>query len=573
MNINIFETNQKLIRFSIFISEGLRGAEAYNNGNNANLDIVLQTYPVFHSNTKITKLSPNFANSNYFNNQNCEKHLYNSDKHYVPCHCCRNKMSDASKERLFERQIGGSNTCQRKRIHANESDLNDTVWLDAIEKVNECSRNICKSLNACEHNERIAISDVCNPCTKKSSKSIYADCLSMQFEESTKAKCQHKRLSDVYTAIEDLYGITTEHRSQHQCPNCDPCVKNINKSKTSEYIKANSNDEIRYETKEIDNKCASINFNNDCLKEDPNESCLTECHLAQNTDEELSPISTHCLDIGIEPSYTGLQNCDVKTESMTYNKLQKCDSKRESCSGHKEKTNILPVIPDVLYTLNRICDILIKYEENLEISTSIVKYGCALENRKQNLVNSNKNVNSICKSYPSDHESNGFTTPKTRISGTILEEEQEEITEQILGLEQEEMICTSETGATTKRTTSSLSRDCVNVKVTETSNQPKPNLAGNQFSCTHCGQNYFPCIPFLPICNDPLKCFPLICCSKETHKCQCGEETKKCKQNDIKENSCNYESKDNVVLCYVLNSNLLYLYRLFLATICVLTSY
>lgn len=654
------------------------GANAYNNGYNANLDLVLQTYPLH--NTNIAKLNHTITSGKYFNNQNFDEDLDNpgySNKNYVPCHCCRNKMSDSSNERLFERQIGGSNPYQRKRIHANVSDLNDTVWMDAIEKVKECSRNICESLNACENEKYMTPNDISrDPCSKKSSKSIYADCHSRQFqdfiEESTqlcsqhftnanaKRPCEHSKMKDVYTAIEDLYGIAREHQSRHECQKCGRFKENEseNQRPKSDFCNPNPskwvpvacnnlldqvedlelNDSVagtsRKEsscsfsvsseiTKQIEDMCdnksppkgkhnlnnlqiseystnknsepsvhklrrecscqlnpknsqtSSQNKENSFLKSDSNvkeqhsshknhilspcnievsqEPLSSTCPEAKVQNESLDKKKEYptkridsCLDICIEPSYTKLQEFQITASN-------------ESCTKAKENLKSPPIESEVLQTLNRICEILTKCERNMNINKSVVKCGGSLKSKKSSLCKSNDSANlsrsSICNSYPSGPDSEGFTTPKVRISASLLEKEEE--TEDIIAEnkpcnEPEENIHAPNTGRTTERTTSFHSKDCDIFERTPKSNNesfeqaPKSNPESNQVPFTPCGQGCcFPCIPFLPMhmCSDSFKYLPFTCCQKESHNCSSKDENHRFKS------GCSSEGKDNGVVC------------------------
>ncbi|KAL5274562.1 hypothetical protein ACFFRR_000963 [Megaselia abdita] len=602
-------------------------------------------------------------------------------------------MSEESNERLLERQIGGSNPCQRKRIHANSNDFNDTIWLDAIEKVNECSRNIGESINVCDNEEASPVNIYKDPCSKKSSKSIYVDCYSRPFQdcvEEPKAICnkcsqskikrpsEYKKLKDVCNAIEDLYGIAPEHRSQHQCPSCasskqsnsevcnpfekkntklkkdncqghmsihglvnesknsfdknnpencedtnsnvckpNPCkwvpikdddcglvedldLETFDDSCTSRLVQKESScsfDDISDIAKQIECICASMGCNqysskknlsnNDtlqirdsykCCKQNWNEKnfevhneqkeqCLKpiskeipcskkeqlpySCKLCTNPNpKETDPCvlkemakkentelmncekKDSCLDLCIEPSYTKLQDCPSA-------------SKTKSCQDIKS-----PVASDVLCTLNRICDILVKYEKKLKTNTSIKKSDRSVEIKKNNFCKSNEDANlsrsSICYSYPSGLESEGFTTPKARISVSILEETEEVINENQSCGNPAENICITDTGHTTERTTSFHSKDCLNTDCEDYKQTPKSNPETNGDHSNSCLQNCcFPFIPIfpMPLCCDAFKCWPITCCPNKVPNCSVPNcsigENHKCKHgsnNDVNDN-------------------------------------
>lgn len=667
----------------------------------------------------------------------------NLNKNYVPCHCCRDKMSDASNEHLLERQIGGSNPCQRKRIHANVNDFNDTVWLDAIEKVNECSRTICNSLINCEDEETLTSKEK-DPCSKKSSKSIYADCHSRQFQDceeepttvcrecsNTKPKksCEHKKLKDVYNAIEDLYGIANEHRSQHQCPNCgkfkqimadvcNPCAeaksskkheydrkvksnhiahcyhdqdkepcnnleentnwaletndakcaeKHISNScqlNPSRWIPANeeNDDELELKelvdvyhdqrksestysfadisniTKQIEGLCASIGcnrcssngnrsnqctprisgsiqdsessvqksrskcsccqqhsveanprkkeypstnkpttnekpcdnkaqFQNSCNLEDKRTACLEPTTKEQQSTTQIEQLLRNQKEKAICPQKEELcnnrENVDVQTRKEnfecngkdscldicnepSYTKLKDCSNFAQNQSCINEESYLKsPVASEVLCTLNRICDILVKYEKNLKINSSPTKCDLSVESKKNNSSKPNESANlsrsSICNSYP---ESDGFTTPKNRVSVSILEETEEANTENKSCDEPVENICIPEEGQTTERTTSFHSKECI--KANCESQTANSNPGSNGTCITPGSQNCcFPCIPIfpMPICADSIQCWPFICCPKEVRNCNSDDGDHKCKH------ASGNNTKGNGVVC------------------------
>lgn len=545
-------------------------------------------------------------------------------------------MSDESNERLFERQIGGSNPCQRRRIHANVNDFNDTVWLDAIEKVNECSRNICESLNVCQNEKSLSSKDVCaNPCSKKSSKSIYTDCHSRQFQDcveepkplckkcshpKTRRSFEHGKLKDVYTAIEDLYGMAKEHRSQHQCPHCgqfkqsmmemcDPCETNRKKSRDmcsedpkigddcvdktpcssktktlaetsfSQKESTCSFDDISDLSKQIEGICVAINSNRCSSKEKHSEhstSRRSKSSTIQNSEScapQLSPKEQYCnrkervTDVNLEELKENkevekdtIACCDTKIKDRTkitkdleskqknacydicvepsYTKLQDCAVKNDSCANVDSNLKS-PSASDVLHTLNRICDILIKHEGNMKVSASLVKCDGSLEFKKNSFCESNESQNlsrsSICNSDPSGKESDEFTTPKTRLSVSILEEREQVITENQQNNEPEENTCGTDTGRKTERTTSFHSKYC---EGKQTGSSEVPFSVGSPSCC-------FPCIPIftMPICGDSLKCWPFMLCPQEVRNCPYNDENRKC------EHRSSSDTKDDRVVC------------------------